>query len=92
MIAREANTNDLNEILQLYLYLHEESIPDDTEHLRNTWKSIKRWARIQNCSLISFFHLLQGNLIFFKIFLRLIQYGVSTYNIFSNNFVGQEMI
>ena len=40
MIVREANTNDLNEILQLYLYLHEESIPDDTEHLRNTWKSI----------------------------------------------------
>lgn len=42
MIVREANTNDLNGILQLYLYLHEESIPDDTEHLRNTWKSIIR--------------------------------------------------
>ncbi|MFG6344957.1 MAG: hypothetical protein K1W35_14830 [Lachnospiraceae bacterium] len=40
MIVREANTNDLNEIVQLYLYLHEENIPDDTEHLRNTWKSI----------------------------------------------------
>ena len=40
MIVREANTNDLNEILQLYLYLHEESIPDDTEHLRNTWENI----------------------------------------------------
>ena len=40
MIVREANINDLNEILQLYLYLHEESILDDTEHLRNTWKSI----------------------------------------------------
>ena len=40
MIVREANTNDLNEILQLYLYLHEESIPDDTEHLRNTWDNI----------------------------------------------------
>ena len=40
MIVREANTNDLNEILQLYLYLHEESIPDDTERLRNTWDNI----------------------------------------------------
>ena len=40
MIVREANINDLKEILQLYLYLHEESIPEDTEHLRNTWKSI----------------------------------------------------
>ena len=40
MIIREANKNDLTEILQLYLYLHEESIPDDTEHLQNTWKSI----------------------------------------------------
>ena len=38
MIVREANTNELNEILQLYLYLHEESILDDTEHLQNTWK------------------------------------------------------
>lgn len=40
MIIREANKNDLNEILQLYLYLHEESVPGDTEHLRNTWKNI----------------------------------------------------
>lgn len=40
MIVREANTNDLNEILQLYLYLHEKSIPDDTEHLRKTWGNI----------------------------------------------------
>lgn len=40
MIVREANINDLGEILQLYLYLHEECIPDDTEHLRNTWKKI----------------------------------------------------
>ncbi len=40
MIVREASINNLKEILQLYLYLHEESIPEDTEHLRNTWKSI----------------------------------------------------
>lgn len=40
MIVREANINDLDEILQLYLYLHEECIPDDTEHLRNIWKKL----------------------------------------------------
>ena len=40
MIVREANTNDLNDILQLYLYLHEKSIPDDTELWRNTWGNI----------------------------------------------------
>lgn len=40
MIVREANRNDLNEILQLYLYLHEDSIPGNTEHLRNTWNDI----------------------------------------------------
>lgn len=40
MIVREANTNDLNEILQLYLYLHEKNIPENTEHLRNTWENI----------------------------------------------------
>ncbi len=32
--------NDLDEILQLYLYLHEESVPKDTEHLQNMWDSI----------------------------------------------------
>ena len=39
-MIREAKYSDLDEILQLYLYLHEESIPEDTEHLRNTWESI----------------------------------------------------
>ena len=40
MTIREANKNDLTEILQLYLYLHEESVPEDTGHLRNTWENI----------------------------------------------------
>ncbi|NBI91164.1 GNAT family N-acetyltransferase [Lachnospiraceae bacterium] len=40
MTIREANKDDLTEILQLYLYLHEESVPEDTEHLRNTWENI----------------------------------------------------
>lgn len=40
MVIREANQNDLEEILRLYLYLHEESIPADTENLRNTWENI----------------------------------------------------
>lgn len=40
MIVKEANTNDLNEILQLYLYLHEESVPEDTKHLRRTQENI----------------------------------------------------
>ena len=37
---READKNDLDGILQLYLYLHEKSIPEDSEHLRNMWGSI----------------------------------------------------
>lgn len=41
-MVREANQNDLDEILQLYLYLHEESVPEDSEHLKNTWDSIIR--------------------------------------------------
>lgn len=40
MIIREANNNDLDPILQLYLYLHEKSIPEDSAHLRDTWESI----------------------------------------------------
>ena len=39
-MIREANKSDLTEILQLYLYLHEDSVPKDTEHLRNTWENI----------------------------------------------------
>lgn len=34
-MIREVNKNDLDEILQLYLYLHEKSIPEDSEQLRN---------------------------------------------------------
>lgn len=37
---READKNDLDGILQLYLYLHEKSIPEGSEHLRNMWGSI----------------------------------------------------
>ena len=32
--------NYLDEIFQLYLFLHETSIPEDTEQLRNTWDNI----------------------------------------------------
>ena len=39
-MIREAKYDDLDEILQLYLHLHEERIPEDTEHLRNTWENI----------------------------------------------------
>lgn len=40
MIIKEADKNDLDEILQLYLYLHEKSIPQDSRLLRETWDSI----------------------------------------------------
>lgn len=39
-MIREVDKNDLHEILRLYLYLHEESVPGDTENLRNTWANI----------------------------------------------------
>ena len=39
-MIREANKKDLDEILQLYLYLHEKSIPEDNKHLQNTWNNI----------------------------------------------------
>lgn len=41
-MIREADTNDLQEILHLYLYLHETEIPEDTEQLRKTWDNIVR--------------------------------------------------
>lgn len=40
MLLREAKSEDLQAILELYLYLHEESIPEDSEHLRSIWQQI----------------------------------------------------
>ncbi len=39
-MIREANRDDLNALLELYLYLHEDSIPDQSEHLSRTWAQI----------------------------------------------------
>ena len=39
-MVREAKENDLDAILELYLFLHEDSVPEKNEHLRNTWKQI----------------------------------------------------
>lgn len=39
-MVREVAENELNELLQLYLYLHEKSVPEMTEHLKRTWDSI----------------------------------------------------
>ena len=39
-MVREAVKEDLDELLNLYLFLHEENIPENSEHLENTWKTI----------------------------------------------------
>ncbi len=39
-MVREAKNEDLKGLLELYLYLHEDSIPADSEYLKNTWKTI----------------------------------------------------
>lgn len=39
-MIREANRNDLKEILQLYLFLHETSVPEDSWQLKKTWENI----------------------------------------------------
>lgn len=41
-MVREAEENELNELLELYLFLHENALPEMTEHLRNTWNTIMR--------------------------------------------------
>lgn len=41
-MVREVNENELTELLELYLHLHEESVPENTEHLRQTWNTIIR--------------------------------------------------
>jgi len=39
-MVREINKNELHELLELYLHLHEESLPEMTEHLNQTWDTI----------------------------------------------------
>lgn len=39
-MVREAMKNDLEEVLQLYLNLHEKSVPEQSEHLIATWNQI----------------------------------------------------
>ena len=39
-MVREAEQSDLDAILELYLFLHEDSIPKKDEHLRDTWLQI----------------------------------------------------
>ena len=40
MMIREAKQSDLNEILQLYLFLHKTNVPQESEQLRKTWDDI----------------------------------------------------
>lgn len=39
-MVREINRNELTELLELYLHLHENQIPEMTEHLQSTWDTI----------------------------------------------------
>ncbi len=39
-MVREVKKEDLEQILNLYLCLHEESIPEQSEYLSNTWKQM----------------------------------------------------
>ena len=39
-MVREAKKEDLAEVLELYLCLHEKALPELSEHLTNTWNQI----------------------------------------------------
>ena len=39
-MIREASKNDLKEILELYLNLHETTVPEETEQLHRIWEKI----------------------------------------------------
>ena len=40
MTIREIKENELGELLELYTHLHELGIPENSEHLQNTWAAI----------------------------------------------------
>ncbi len=39
-MAREIQQNELNQLLQLYTHLHETTVPEESEHLKQTWQTI----------------------------------------------------
>ncbi|NCB91581.1 MAG: hypothetical protein EOM40_03265 [Clostridia bacterium] len=39
-MIREVKENELKELLDLYLYLHEKSVPELSVHLMTTWEKI----------------------------------------------------
>ena len=39
-MVREAKYEELNKLLELYLHLHEDSVPKMDEHLKSTWDTI----------------------------------------------------
>ena len=41
-MVREIKSSEQRELLNLYLYLHEQFVPDMTERLKNTWEAIMR--------------------------------------------------
>ncbi|AVM70110.1 GNAT family N-acetyltransferase [Lachnospiraceae bacterium oral taxon 500] len=41
-MVREAVKEDLDALLNLYLFLHEESIPESSKQLENTWQTIMK--------------------------------------------------
>lgn len=40
MKIREIRPDELNELLELYIHLHELGVPENSEHLQKTWKTI----------------------------------------------------
>lgn len=40
MTVREIKDNELGELLELYTHLHELDVPENSEHLQNTWAII----------------------------------------------------
>ncbi len=39
-MVREIYENELNELFELYLHLHEDEVPEITEYIRKTWNTI----------------------------------------------------
>ena len=40
MVIREIKENELSDLLALYIHLHELGVPENSEHLQNTWATI----------------------------------------------------
>ena len=55
-MVREIYDTELDDILKLYLNLHEDTVPEMTEHLKTTWETIMLLCKLNDAPFFTLFN------------------------------------